>query len=76
MLDYITGDLEAVKNSDRFRDACQSWLNLFDEGMKRSYGVRDEVRATAPAIQDMLKVAFLKVQLYLFIQCIIDLLRS
>ena len=64
MLDYIIGDIEAVKSSDRFKDACQSWVNLFDEGMKRSYGVRDEVRATAPAIQDLLKVAFLKVQLY------------
>ena len=64
-LNYITSDIEAVKNSDRFMDASQSWLNLFKEGMQRSYGVRDEVRATALAIQDMLKVAFSKVQLYL-----------
>jgi hypothetical protein len=67
ILDYIIGDMEAVKSSDRFTDACQSWVNLFDEGMKRSYGVRDEVRATAPAIQDLLKVAFLKVQHYYFL---------
>jgi hypothetical protein len=65
--DYIISNTEAVKHSDRFRNACQSWLNLFEEGMQRSYGVRDEVRATAPAIQDMLKVAYLKVEYYLLL---------
>jgi hypothetical protein len=64
-LNYIVSDIEAVKNSDRFLGASQSWLNLFKEGKQKSYGVRDEVRGTALAIQDMLKVASLKVQLHL-----------
>jgi hypothetical protein len=63
--EYICSNIEAVKLSDRFTKACQSWLNLFNEGMQRSYGVRDEVRGTAAAIQDLLKVAHLKVQCYI-----------
>jgi hypothetical protein len=65
--DYIIGDIEAVRHSERFQDACQSWLKLFKERIQRSYGVYDEVRATALAICNMLKVAFLKVQLYLLL---------
>lgn len=60
--DYICSNIEAIKHSDHFKDSCQHWLNLFKEGMKKPYGVHDEVRGTASAIQDMLKVTFQKVK--------------
>lgn len=59
--DYICRDIEAVKYSDKFMTGCQSWLHLFQEGTQRSFGVRDEVRGTAAAIEDLLKVASVKV---------------
>ena len=59
--EYISNNVEAVKLGNRFTKGCLSWLNLFNEGMKQSYGVRDEVRGTAQAIQDLLKVAQSKV---------------
>jgi hypothetical protein len=59
--DYISRNIEAVKYSDKFITGCQSWLCLFQEGMQRSFGVRDEVRGTAAAIEDLLNVASVKV---------------
>jgi hypothetical protein len=59
--DYISSNMEAVKHSNKFIAGCHSWLHLFQKGMQRSYGVRDEIRGTAPAIQDLLKVALIKV---------------
>lgn len=60
--DYICSNMEAVKDSDHFVDSCQCWLNLFKEGKQKSYGVRDKVRGTVSAIQDLLKVAYQKVE--------------
>ena|SRR6516164_8827840 len=57
---YVSSDIEALKHSNKFVTGCQSWLHLFKEGTHRSYGVCDEVRGTASAIQGLLKVASAK----------------
>jgi hypothetical protein len=59
--EYISNNVEAIKLGNHFTKGCLSWLNLFNEGMQWSYGVHNEVRGTAQAIQDLLKVAQSKV---------------
>jgi len=58
---YISSDIEALKYSDKSVTGCQSWLHLFKEGTQRFYGVHDEIRGIAPAIQGLLKMASAKV---------------
>jgi hypothetical protein len=47
---YICGEKEAVQRSERFLEACRNWMDLFQSGTARSFGVRDEIRGLAGPI--------------------------
>jgi hypothetical protein len=47
---YICGEKEAVQRSEKYLEACRSWIDLFHSGTTRSFGVRDEIRGLAGTI--------------------------
>jgi hypothetical protein len=47
---YICGEKEVVQRSERFLNACRNWMDLFQSGTTRSFGVRDEIRGLAGTI--------------------------
>lgn len=58
---YICGEKEAVQRSERFLTACRNWMDLFQSGTTRPFGVRDEIRGLAGTIIGFLPNAMQKV---------------
>jgi hypothetical protein len=42
--EYLCGNKDVVHRSPKFLESCEKWMRLFDSGMERSFGVRDEIR--------------------------------
>ena len=42
--EYLSGNKDVVHRSRNFLDSCKKWMRLFDSGIERSFGVRDEIR--------------------------------
>ena len=55
--EYLTNVDNAIQGNRKFVDACQRWEMLFSTASGKGYGVRDEIRASAKAIFNMLDSA-------------------
>ena len=68
--DYISTLGDAIRCNQKYMEGCQRWIKVLEEGEKHPYGVRDELRASAYVVNELLPKVIKKVWLSSFI-CII-----
>jgi hypothetical protein len=59
---YITSLENAILCNQKYLDGCTGWMKALEAGAKHSYGVRDELRASAYVILELLKVVMERVR--------------
>lgn len=60
---YITSLDNAIQCNQKYLDGCARWMKVLEEGAKHSYGVRDELRASAFVVSELLQVVVERVRL-------------
>ena len=53
--DYISTLGDAIRCNQKYMEGCQRWVKVLEEGEKHSYGVRDELRASAYVVNELLQ---------------------
>lgn len=71
--EYLTTVENAIQGNSKFVEGCNRWEMLFSTASSKGYGVRDEIRGSAPAIFNMLDSAREEV-IHLFVLIIICVL--
>lgn len=59
--DYLCKESNAIKGDAKFVEACARWKELFRIAQNKSYGVREELRGSAHAILQLLRISGQKV---------------
>ena len=59
---YITSLDNAIQCNQKYLDGCTRWMKALEEGAKHSYGVRDELRASAVVVLELLQVVMERVR--------------
>jgi hypothetical protein len=59
--DYISTLGDAIRCNQKYVEGCQRWLKVLEEGEKHSYGVRDELRASAHVVNELLPMVIKRV---------------
>jgi hypothetical protein len=59
---YITSLDNAIQCNQKYLDGCTRWMKALEAGAKHSYGVRDELRASAFVVLELLKVVMERVR--------------
>jgi hypothetical protein len=59
---YITSLDNAIQCNQKYLDGCARWTKVLEEGAKHSYGVRDELRASAFVVSELLQVVMDRVR--------------
>lgn len=59
---YITSLDNAILCNQKYLDGCTRWVKALEAGAKHSYGVRDELRASAFVILELLQVVMERVR--------------
>jgi len=65
--DYISTLGDAIRCNQKYMEGCQRWVKVLEEGEDHSYGVRDELRASAHVVNELLPMVIKRVWLSLFI---------
>jgi hypothetical protein len=65
--DYISTLGDAIRCNQKYVEGCQRWVKVLEEGEKHSYGVRDELRASAHVVNELLPKVMKRVRLSSFI---------
>jgi hypothetical protein len=68
--DYISTLGDAIRCNQKYMDGCLRWIKVLEEGEKHSYGVRDELRASAYVVNELLPKVIKRVWLSSFIHII------
>jgi hypothetical protein len=61
--DYISTLGDAIRCNQKYVEGCQRWVKVLEEGEKHSYGVRDELRASAHVVNELLPMVIKRVWL-------------
>jgi len=61
--EYISTLGDAIRCNQKYLDGCQRWVKVLEAGEKRSYGVRDELRASAYVVEELLPKVIERVRL-------------
>jgi len=59
---YITSLDNAIRCNQKYLDGCTHWIKALEAGTKRSYGVRDELRASGFVVAELLQVVMERVR--------------
>ena len=59
---YIASLDNAIRCNQKYLDGCTHWIKAFEAGTKHSYGVRDELRASAFVVLELLDVVIEQVR--------------
>jgi hypothetical protein len=59
---YITSLDNAIRCNQKYLDGCRHWIKALEAGTKRSYGVRDELRASGFVVAELLQVVMERVR--------------
>jgi hypothetical protein len=59
---YITSLDNAIRCNQKYLDGCTCWMKALEAGTKCSYGVRDEIRASAFVVLELLQVVMERVR--------------
>lgn len=59
---YITSLDNAIRCNQKYLDGCANWIKALEAGTKRSYGVRDELRASGFVVAELLQVVMERVR--------------
>ena len=58
---YISSLDNAIRCNQKYLDGCTQWIKALEEGTKHSYGVHDEIRASAFVVLELLQVVMERV---------------
>jgi hypothetical protein len=59
---YITSLDNAIRCNQKYLEGCTHWIKALEAGTKRSYGVRDELRASGFVVAELLQVVMERVR--------------
>ena len=59
---YITSLDNAIQCNQKYLDGCARWMKALEAGTKCSYGVRDELRASASVVLELLQIVMERVR--------------
>jgi hypothetical protein len=60
---YITSLDNAIQCNQKYLDGCTRWMKALEAGTKRSYGVHDELRASASVVLELLQIVMERVRI-------------
>jgi hypothetical protein len=71
---YIASLDNAIRCNQKYLDGCTHWMKALEAGTKHSYGVRDELRASAFVVLELLHVVIerVRVPLVLYLMAITE----
>lgn len=68
--DYISTLGDAIRCNEKYVEGCQNWVKVLEAGEKHSYGVRDELRASAHVVNELFPMVMERVRISSFIYTI------
>jgi hypothetical protein len=68
--DYISTLGDAIRCNQKYVEGCQHWVKVLEAGEKHSYGVRDELRASAHVVNELFPIVMERVRFSSFIYTI------
>jgi hypothetical protein len=67
---YISTLDDAIRCNQKYVEGCQHWVKVLEEGEKHSYGVRDELCASAHVVNMLLPTVMERVWISPFIHIV------